>query len=176
MKLQINVNTKGTNKKIKKLLESFNLQRPIEDSLALLKDEAELNIEQQGAIYAGKGFIRSGGAFANNSKATTIAPPWKPLSEKTKKQRSYLIKKGKLSGITPSRPILVRNGNLRRGFRTKRESNLSGIVTNIVSYALVHQYGTISKNIPQRPILGISRKSVLAIKIIFKNHLEKYKI
>lgn len=175
MKLEFIVKNEKIHSKIKRLLEGFDFKAPIEEAVNLLKDEAVQNIEQQGAIYTGKGFVREGGAFANQSTATTKYKPWQPLAPSTRKERAYLIATKQVTGITPSRPILVRTQKLKNSFKSYVTSGNKGVVTNTVSYAKTHQFGDPAHNVPQRTILGISNKSGMAIKVIFQNYINKFK-
>lgn len=148
--------------KILKRLQELDYSKPLRESAVLLRNEAENNIVQQGALYQGQGFVRKGGGFANLSYATTRVPPWKPLAESTRKDRER-------KGYPRARPILVRSGKLAKGFRI-RVTGKSAIVENIVSYAGYHQRG--SKKLPRRAILGVTQKSYKAINLIFQNYIK----
>lgn len=116
------------------------LSIPLRDSANVLRYESVQNIDTQGFIY---------GTFA-------------PLAESTRRQRAML-------GFPPARPILVRTGKLRSGFKVGRVSNTRAEMVNPVKYAKYHQSGT--SRMPKRTIMGVSQKSAAAIKQIFVNYL-----
>jgi len=139
-----------------------NLQKPLSQAAVILTQEIKENFDRQGAIYQGGGFSRSSGAFARGSGATTKSSAWKPLALSTRSQREEL-------GFNGARPILVRTGRLKNGFKVKRITNDQLVIENNVPYAATHQNGT--SKIPQRKIAGFTVKSKAAIGVLIFNHI-----
>ena len=158
MNVELELNTNKIFDKIKKIIDSTNYNKPMKEGAKLLKQEAEDNFRQQGALYQGGGFTRSSG------RATTRSKSWAPLAQSTKKDR---VRKG----YNASRPILERSGNLRNGFKA-RSTSKEASVTNTVSYAKYHNSDKPRKKIPQRKILGSTRKSRRAINLLVSNHIK----
>lgn len=160
----IDVTTKGLDKILKTLgkLEDMDFKKPLKKSSKILLAEQQENFDKQGAIYQGGGFVRTGGAFSSGGRTTTRFGPWAPLSPSTRDDRSR-------QGYNPARPILQRTGKLRKGFRRTTLNTKELEIENKVEYGIYHQTGT--KKMPQRRIIGFSRKSITAIKIIFTKHI-----
>lgn len=157
----IEFDAKQVLKGIKELSKGLNTtKKPIRESLTLLKAEQQDNFTQQGAIYQGGGFTRPEG-----KRATTVSNAWAPLAASTKRERARVLGPSKAS-----RPILIRTGRLKRGFRITNVTDSSGKIENTVPYAPVHQKG--KARVPQRMIMGISDKSGAAIRLIFVNYVK----
>lgn len=164
----IGINAKVDLGKLTKNLQKFvdeidNFGRPIKQSLQVLRDEQRENFDKQGALYQGGGFVRSGGAFANAGRATTRGRSWEPLKESTQKDRAR-------QGYRPKRPILVRTGKLKQGFKVTKIGKKEAEIKNTVSYAKYHQLGT--RHMSARRIIGTTNKSKAAIKLIFLKYIQ----
>jgi hypothetical protein len=86
------------------------------------------------------------------------------LAQRTQADRAH-------NGFPPKRPILVRTGKLRKGFKQQGVSDKEGRIENKVFYAKFHQSGT--RIMPQRKIVGTTRKSEKAIQLTFANFIVK---
>lgn len=124
---------------LNKLARSLAFKGPLKTSVKLLEKEAQQNFDQQGRIYGN----------------------WKPLAQSTRKQRVR-------QGCGAARPILIRSGKLKKGYRTSATQKV-GEIENTVHYAKYHQHGT--RKMPRRIILGTSGKSKMAIGLIFANFI-----
>ena len=84
--------------------------------------------------------------FTDNFPAenTRMGNRWTPLAERTLREKARL-------GYG-NEPILVRTGNLMRGFRKKVES-FSVRVFNEVPYGVYHQFG--GPNLPKREVMSM---------------------
>lgn len=163
MNLEITTDAKKVVATLDKLANNTaNFSKPLHDISKLLLSEIQENFGRQGALYQGGGFVRAGGAFSNSGSATTRSQPWAPLKPSTVSQRVAL-------GFPGTRPILVRTGRLKRGFRIQRILPDELTITNKVPYGVFHQLGT--DRIPQRKVMGFSNKSLKAIEQILKNHI-----
>lgn len=164
MDASITINQRDLGRVLSKInkLASMDFSGPLQKSAALLKKEQQDNFAKQGAFYQGGGFVRVGGAFSNRSRATTRSSSWAPLASSTRKDRVR-------QGYPAARPILERTRKLRRGFKEGKASKSQVSITNNVSYAAHHQYGT--DRIPQRRIMGFTRKSIEAIRLTFSKHI-----
>lgn len=146
--IQITVNQNKKNAFLSgmhKLISALKFNKAIDDSLDILKKEAELNFDQQGRIYSKRG-------------------SWQPLAASTRIQRAK-------AGYGAARPILVRSGKLKGSFRKVRAIGNKGSLKNTADYATYHQTGT--RKMPQREIVGISSKSRGAIQRVFSNYIAK---
>lgn len=88
---------------------------------------------------------------------------WKPLADKTKKDR-------KRKGFKPARPILIRTGELLKsfGFQVKKKELK---VFSDDPKAVYHQFGT--KKMPQRKVIDITDRLLKSLEVRVGNFLEK---
>lgn len=127
-------------------LKKADYTRPIKKTLQYLRDEQRDNFTKQGYIYGSNyGFF------------------WPALAEKTRKQRATL-------GFPRARPILIRTGKLKNGFRITKANSKEGEIVNSVEYAKYHQFGT--KWMPKRKIIGATKKEREVIRLIFASHIK----
>lgn len=148
--IQITVNQNKKNAFLSgmhKLISALKFNKAIDDSLDILKKEAELNFDQQGRIYSKRG-------------------SWQPLAASTRIQRAK-------AGYGAARPILVRSGKLKRSFRKVRATGNKGSLKNTADYAIYHQDPKSGSKIPKREIIGTSDKSRGAIQRVFSNYIAK---
>ncbi len=144
---------------IKVIVGLSDWKEPLKWAENYLKDEYKENFDKQGAIYQGGGFANSAGRVSTTKKA------WRPLSQSTRVQRKRL-------GFGGARPILVRTGKLKnKGFAIVRRKVDGFDAINTIKYAKYHQLGT--KRMPQRKIMGVSRKATLGFKQAILNKIKK---
>jgi phage gpG-like protein len=166
MNVEVEIDIRGLTKELQNLIKGMkDFKAPMKKSSEILLREQQENFDKQGVIYQGGGFVRAGGAFSNQGSATTRSRAWEPLKESTKQQRKAL-------GYGGARPILVRTGKLKRGFRVTRLTAKELTIKNLEKHGIFHQNGT--KKMPQRRIMGFSNKSTAAIRLEFLNHIKKY--
>lgn len=124
----------------------------------ILEDEIQRNFVYQGAVFQGGDFTEEGRGTTTRGKA------WKPLAESTKKDR-------KRRGYSPARPILNRSGTLKRSFTIKGVGLDFVKVGTDISWAEHHQTG--GKHLPQRKLIGLSKRAHSAILQRINNYFEK---
>ena len=105
--------------------------------------------------------------FTDNfpSENTRLGNRWTPLAERTLREKARL-------GYG-NEPILVRTGNLMRGFRKKVES-FSVRVFNEVPYGVYHQFG--GPNLPKREVMsmpGSLKEKILLLRLLKKEMKQK---
>lgn len=161
--INITVDSKQAMKQIDGLIKDLDYSKPFKDARKYLDQEYEQNFSQQGAIYQGGGFVRAGGAFSNQGRATTRGRAWQPLAPKTVEQRIRL-------GFGGKRPILIRRGNLKRSYRSKSGKDfVEG--ENTSDIAVYHNEGT--SKMPQRKILDASEKFIRTLELLLINYTNK---
>lgn len=138
-----------------KALSDFS--QPFNEFGKLLSQEQKKNFDQQGAIYQGGDFIRTG------MKVTTRGSAWKRLADSTKTDRVR-------QGYNGARPILVRSGKLKSGFKNT-VGKLKFTTENTSKIGAYHQEG--GRKLPQRRIIGMSQKGTQALQMSIENYLIK---
>ena len=131
-------------RRFQKLANSANgFAEPLRDGAELVVKESTRNFDTEGFLYGSA---------------------WTPLSQSTRRQRAS-------RGYNPSRPILYRTGELKRGTRIGLVTNKEAVIENPVGYAKYHQFGTV--NMPKRKVLGFSKNVIKAVGLVFANYIKK---
>lgn len=142
--ISVTVDKNKLSKLIKNLddfANSLNFERPLKDIAQMVREEQRANFAEQGRLYGG----------------------WAPLAESTKRDRVF-------NGYPASRPILVRTGKLKDGFKVKKVTSKEAVIANDVEYAHYHQDGT--TKMPQRKIVDVTSNMKGAISRRIAKHIE----